>query len=72
MTQQPEMADSEQDPLTGTDGETPWELLDPEEQTSLLIDYGQYLDQLPPTCSLEEKNARFVRWLAERNIKYSL
>ena len=48
-----------------------WESLDIEEQTRLRVEYGRYLDQLPPTCSLEEKNNRFTRWLAERNILYT-
>jgi hypothetical protein len=41
-----------------------------DEQTRLLVEYGRYLDSLPPTCSLEEKNERFGRWLAERGIAY--
>lgn len=48
-----------------------WASLDSAEQTRLRVEYGHYLDQLPTTCSLEEKNARFMRWLAERNIRYT-
>lgn len=51
---------------------TAWDELPKERQTALLIDYGRYLDQLPPTCSLEEKNVRFARWLAEQNVFYPL
>ena len=49
----------------------PWESLDAERQTALRVEYGHYLDQLPPTCSLEEKNARFSRWLAEQGVAYT-
>ena len=48
-----------------------WESLDSAEQTRLRVEYGCYLDQMPPTCSLEKKNSRFMRWLAERNILYT-
>jgi hypothetical protein len=47
-----------------------WETLEPEEQTRLRVAYGRYLDQLPPSCSLEEKNRRFARWLAEEGVLY--
>jgi hypothetical protein len=47
-----------------------WNGLSAEEQTRLRIEYGYYLDKLPPTCSLEQKEARFAQWLAERNITY--
>jgi hypothetical protein len=49
-----------------------WESLDGAEQTRLRVEYGHYLDSLPPTCSLEEKNLRFARWLAERGVHYTL
>lgn len=49
---------------------TPWESLPVDKQTELRIDFGRYLDQLPPTCDLDEKNARFVRWLAEHGVAY--
>ena len=48
----------------------PWEDLHRAEQTRLLIEYGRYLDGLPPTCSLAEKDDRFARWLAERGVRY--
>lgn len=48
----------------------PWDALTEEEQIRLRVEYGHYLDQLPPTCSLEEKNARFARWLAERGVRF--
>lgn len=48
-----------------------WDALDSEQQIQLRIEFGRYLDQLPPTCSLEEKNLRFARWLAERGITYT-
>jgi hypothetical protein len=47
-----------------------WNRLDPEEQTRLQVEYGRYLDTLPPTCSLEAKIERFRRWLAPRGIDY--
>jgi hypothetical protein len=46
----------------------PWSNLDTEEQTALRISYGHYLDQLPPTCSMETKQARFRAWLAQQGI----
>jgi hypothetical protein len=56
---------------SGAAGLTPWEALSAERQTALRVEYGHYLDGLPPTCSLEEKTSRFTRWLAERGIHYS-
>jgi hypothetical protein len=47
-----------------------WDQLTGEEQTRLRVEYGHYLDQLPPTCSLEEKSVRFANWLARRRIRY--
>ena len=47
-----------------------WHSLDAEEQTRLQVEYGRYLDTLPPTCSLETKIARFRRWLAPRGVDY--
>jgi hypothetical protein len=40
-----------------------WESLEPEEQSNILVEYGYYLDTLPPTCSMELKNERFRNWL---------
>jgi hypothetical protein len=42
-----------------------WSLLEPDEQTALRVEYGYYLDTLPPTCSLQSKIERFRRWLRE-------
>lgn len=47
-----------------------WSDLSAEQQQQLQIAYGYYLDSLPPTCSLETKNARFAAWLSERFIVY--
>jgi hypothetical protein len=47
-----------------------WDSLEAAEQLRLREEYGHYLDTLPPTCSLEEKNARFQRWLGERGIVF--
>ena len=43
-----------------------WDSLDPDEQTAIRIEYGRYLDSLPPTCSLETKIERFRNWLREQ------
>jgi hypothetical protein len=48
-----------------------WDSLEAEEQTSIQVEYGYYLDTLPPTCSLESKIERFRHWLkTEKNIHY--
>jgi hypothetical protein len=47
-----------------------WNELDKDQQTRLLIEYGHYLDTLPPTCSLQTKNERFAQWLAQKQIFY--
>jgi hypothetical protein len=47
-----------------------WYQLTAQEQLALREAYGRYLDGLPPTCDLTEKNERFRRWLAERGIAY--
>jgi hypothetical protein len=49
-----------------------WHELGTEQQTRLLVEYGHYLDTLPPTCSLDKKNERFARWLAEKGISYAV
>jgi hypothetical protein len=54
-----------------TSSTVPWEQLSKEQQTQLRIEYGYYIDQLPPTCSLESKIERFRNWLAGRNIVYT-
>jgi hypothetical protein len=48
-----------------------WNDLSGDEQTALRIEYGRYLDSLPPTCSLDEKERRFAGWLSERGIRFS-
>lgn len=49
-----------------------WNALDIEKQTNILIEYGYYLDLLPPTCSIQTKNERFSKWLADKNIEYKV
>ena len=49
-----------------------WDDLNKDEQLRLLEAYGYYLDSLPPTCDLQEKNRRFAAWLAQRNIRFSV
>jgi hypothetical protein len=49
-----------------------WRSLDGREQLALREAYGHYLDTLPPTCDLDEKTARFRRWLAERGIRFDV
>ena len=40
-----------------------WDNLEPEQQTRIRVEYGYYLDTLPPTCSLESKIECFRDWL---------
>jgi hypothetical protein len=47
-----------------------WEVLPEERQIRLRVEFGHYLDTLPPTCSLETKIERFRRWLQERGVSY--
>jgi hypothetical protein len=47
-----------------------WDDLDEDRQTALRVEFGHWLDALPPTCSLETKVARFRAWLGERGIEY--
>lgn len=49
-----------------------WNDLDKESQTQLLVDYGYYLEGLPPTCDLDEKNNRFVSWLKNKGVAYTV
>ena len=42
-----------------------WHSLDTREQTAIRIEYGRFLDTLPPTCALETKIERFRHWLRE-------
>jgi hypothetical protein len=48
----------------------PWDTLSPDEQISLRERYGYYLDNLPPTCSLETKISRFRYWLETQGVAY--
>ncbi|MGD8207159.1 MAG: hypothetical protein PVH47_03680 [Thiohalocapsa sp.] len=48
----------------------PWDSLDDRTQTELRVAFGHYLDDLPPTCSLETKIERFRSWLRERGVDY--
>lgn len=48
----------------------PWGELPPARRLELQEAYGHYLDTLPPTCSMEEKNRRFARWLAARGVAF--
>jgi len=47
-----------------------WRDLDADEQLRLRVEYGRYLDRLPPTCSLTEKNERFRHWLKDLGIEF--
>jgi len=47
-----------------------WDDLHRDEQIRLLIEYGHYQDQLPPTCSMDSKEIRLRDWLAEQNVEY--
>jgi hypothetical protein len=45
-----------------------WESLNKEEQIKLRDAFGHYLDNLPPSCSLDMKIAHFKEWLHQRGI----
>jgi hypothetical protein len=47
-----------------------WSSLATDEQTALRVAFGDWLDQLPPTCSLDTKIARFRAWLRARGVRY--
>jgi hypothetical protein len=47
-----------------------WDDLDPDQQTALQVEYGHWLDTLPPTCSMQTKIERFRAWLSTRGIAY--
>ena len=42
-----------------------WSTLSSDEQTSIRVEYGYYLDGLPPSCDLDTKLERFRTWLLE-------
>ena len=48
----------------------PWESLNQDQQIALRERFGYYLDNLPPTCSLATKIARFQYWLEEQGVAY--
>jgi hypothetical protein len=48
----------------------PWDDLPKEQQIALRERFGHYLDNLPPTCSLETKIARFKHWLEAQGVDY--
>ncbi|MEO5342640.1 MAG: hypothetical protein H7842_04770 [Gammaproteobacteria bacterium SHHR-1] len=48
----------------------PWGQLSSREQLELRIEYGKYLDQLPPTCMIGLKQEYFRAWLQEQGIDY--
>lgn len=50
----------------------PWGDLTAEEQLQLRLDYQAHLDSLPPSCSLDDKVTAFAKWLAERDVGFSL
>jgi hypothetical protein len=47
-----------------------WGDLDADQQTALRVEFGRWLDGLPPICSLEAKIARCRHGLHERGIDY--
>lgn len=48
-----------------------WNSLSPDEQTRLRVEYGHWLDRLPPTCSMQTKIERFRGWLRdEKGVDY--
>ena len=49
-----------------------WTELTADEQLQLRLDYQAHLDSLPPTCSLDDKVTAFAKWLAERDVRFSL
>jgi len=50
----------------------PWHDLTSDEQLKLRLDYQAHLDSLPPTCSLDDKVTAFAKWLAERDVAFSM
>jgi len=53
-------------------GLRPWSTLNEDEQLALRNDYQAELDVQPLTCSLDEKMARFTKWLEERGVSFSM
>lgn len=49
-----------------------WDALPADRQLVLREAYGHYLDSLPPTCDLDEKQRRFRDWLADQGVDYPM
>jgi hypothetical protein len=49
-----------------------WNSLSAREQLELRIDYGHYLDSLPPTCTLGLKLEYFRAWLRTQGVRYGI
>jgi hypothetical protein len=47
-----------------------WSGLDEDERLALREAFGHYQDTLPVTCDMDEKIARFRRWLTNRGVDY--
>ncbi|MBF0255937.1 MAG: hypothetical protein HQL47_05625 [Gammaproteobacteria bacterium] len=47
-----------------------WNQLSSKDQLELRIEFGHYLDELPPTCALNLKLDYFRSWLADQGIHY--
>jgi len=59
-------------PMTDTEPPLrPWRDLGEDERMRLRTDYQAELDKQPLTCSLDEKMARFTKWLAERGVSFT-
>ena len=64
-------ASAGRDPMVDGTSWRDWDDLDADEQLALREAYGRHLEDLPPTCDLEEKLDRFRRWLAGYQIRYA-
>lgn len=51
---------------------TPWAALDEATRLALRRDYQAEIDRQPLTCSLDEKMARFTRWLEARGVRFTM
>lgn len=47
-----------------------WNGLGEDERLALREAFGRYQDDLPATCDMAEKIARFRRWLTARGVDY--
>ncbi len=50
----------------------PWSELSKKEQLDLRLAYQEELDNLPNTCSMDEKMARFTSWLEKQGVSFSI